>query len=125
MLSDEDLSALVRARHPDPFGVLGLRADAQGQWCVRALLPNAVEVEVVDLDGNRIASMQSQHAAGVYEAAVPGPLDDYRLRVRWDSGVVGLYADPYAFGPLISDDDLHSHSEAATSGRMNSWARSR
>ena len=28
MLSDEDVLALVHARHPDPFAVLGLHADA-------------------------------------------------------------------------------------------------
>ena len=31
MLSDDDLSALVRARHHDPFAVLGMHADPKGE----------------------------------------------------------------------------------------------
>ena len=30
MLTDDYLHALLQARHPDPFAVLGLHADAQG-----------------------------------------------------------------------------------------------
>ena len=41
MLTDDDLHALRQARHPDPFAVLGLHADAQGALWVRALLPGA------------------------------------------------------------------------------------
>ena len=48
MTGDHDLQALLHARHPDPFAVLGLHADAQGRLCVRALLPGAQTVEVVD-----------------------------------------------------------------------------
>ena len=39
MLHDDDVHALVEARHPDPFAVLGMHAEADGALCVRALLP--------------------------------------------------------------------------------------
>ncbi|MEP6504225.1 MAG: alpha-amylase family glycosyl hydrolase, partial [Betaproteobacteria bacterium] len=109
MLSDDDLSALIRARHPDPFAVLGLHADGQGQLWMHAIEPHAAEVDLLDLAGQVVARLQLRHAEGIFEAALPPGTErfDYRLRVRWDSDVVGIYADPYAFGPLIPDDDLH------------------
>ena len=41
MLSEAELQALLAARHPDPFSVLGLHADADGKLWLRALLPVA------------------------------------------------------------------------------------
>ena len=115
MLSDDDLSALVRARHHDPFAVLGMHADPQGKLWVSAILPAALAVEVVDLSGAAVAKLERRKGSDVFEGALPGRIEcfDYRLRVRWDSGVEGVYADAYAFGPLIADDDLHFLSEGA------------
>jgi 1,4-alpha-glucan branching enzyme len=109
MLSDDDLSALVRARAGDPFRVLGLQADGAGALWMHAMLPGAVAVALVDADGHEIVPLEARHAAGAFEAPVPARAEpfDYRLRVRWDNGVEEVYADPYAYGPLLSDDDLH------------------
>jgi 1,4-alpha-glucan branching enzyme len=109
MLSDDDLSALVRARHPDPFAVLGMHADPKGRLWVHAFLPHAVAVEVLDAGGEFVARLDRRTGGDVFEGQVAGRKErfDYRLRVRWDSGVDGVYADPYAYGPLIADDDLH------------------
>nr|MDP9124868.1 1,4-alpha-glucan branching enzyme [Pseudomonadota bacterium] len=109
MLSDDDLSALVRARHPDPFAVLGMHADPKGRLWVGAMLPVAVAVDVLDAAGAFVAKLERRPGSDLFEGVLPGRAErfDYRLRVRWDSGVEGTYADPYAYGPLISDDDLH------------------
>ena len=109
MLSDDDLSALVRARHPDPFAVLGLHADPKGRLWVHAFLPHAVAVEVLDAGGEFVAKLERRSGGDVFEGPIAGRKErfDYRLRVRWDSGADGVYADPYAYGPLIADDDLH------------------
>src|SRR3954468_3340801 len=103
MLSDDDLSALVRARHPDPFAVLGMHADPQGRLWVHAFLPHAVAVEVLDVAGGLVGKLDRRVGGDVFEGLLAGRKDrfDYRLRVRWDSGVDGVYADPYAYGPLI------------------------
>ena len=42
-----DIDALVEARHPDPFSQLGLHHTDAGP-VVRALLPNAAHVSVID-----------------------------------------------------------------------------
>jgi 1,4-alpha-glucan branching enzyme len=109
MLSDDDLSALVRARHPDPFAVLGMHADPAGRLGVRAMLPAAMDVQVVDVAGAAVATLRRRVGTDLFEGVVQSRTErfDYRLRVRWDSGVEGVYADPYAYGPLIPADDLH------------------
>ena len=51
MLGQGDIAALLAARHPDPFAVLGLHADDAGKLWIRALLPGATSVELVDVAG--------------------------------------------------------------------------
>jgi 1,4-alpha-glucan branching enzyme len=109
MLSDDDLSALVRARHADPFAVLGMHADPQGRLWVGAMLPMAVAVDVLDAAGGFVAKLERRAGSDLFEGALAGRGErfEYRLKVRWDSGAEGVYADPYAYGALIADDDLH------------------
>ncbi|MEW6705042.1 MAG: 1,4-alpha-glucan branching protein GlgB [Pseudomonadota bacterium] len=109
MLSETDIQALVAARHPDPFSVLGLQADAQGRWWVRALLPQARRVAVLEgPNGRELAVLEQRHADGLYEGALPQRKGrfDYRLRIEWDDGRSGDYADAYAYGPLLPAAEL-------------------
>ena len=48
MLNDADLDALMAGRHADPFSRLGMHADESGRLWVRALLPGAGEVALLD-----------------------------------------------------------------------------
>ncbi|HET9976983.1 MAG TPA: 1,4-alpha-glucan branching enzyme, partial [Burkholderiaceae bacterium] len=116
MLSDAEALALVDARHADPFAALGLHRDAAGTlWC-RAMLPGARGVAVVDAATNRwVADLGLRHDAGLWEAPIPRRRNrfDYRLRVQWAGGDAGSYADAYAFGALIADDDLHYFGEGS------------
>ena len=58
MLSPHDLDALLQARHHDPFALLGLHADEQGGLWVRALLPGAQQVQVLEAaTGRRVADL--------------------------------------------------------------------
>ena len=114
MLNDAEVAALVEARHGDPFAVLGLHADAAGTLWVRAMLPGAASVAVVDAaSGKRAAELALRDAAGLWEGAIARRQNrfDYRLAVRWADGSEGRYADAYAFGPLVPDDDLHYFGE--------------
>jgi 1,4-alpha-glucan branching enzyme len=116
MLSPADASALVEARHADPFAVLGLHADADGALWLRAMLPGASSVSVLDAaSGKRIAALALLDAAGLWEAVMPRRKKrfDYRLQVHWASGGSGTYADAYAYGALIPDADLHFFGEGS------------
>jgi 1,4-alpha-glucan branching enzyme len=110
MLTDADARALIEARHPDPFAVLGMHADADGALWVRALLPHAVTVAVHDTKtGRRLAVLERRHADGLFEGVVPRRRHrfDYRLQVEWDDGSAGRYGDPYRIGPLVGEQDLY------------------
>jgi 1,4-alpha-glucan branching enzyme len=106
------VAALLAARHGDPFAVLGLHQPAPGQWVVRCLLPQARSVGVVDLEG-RARGTLAQLAPGFFAGPVEA-LDGafaYRLAVDPDWAQDGaapiLVDDPYRFGPLLGELDLH------------------
>jgi 1,4-alpha-glucan branching enzyme len=110
MLTQEDITLLREARHPDPFSVLGLHADAQGVLWLRTLLPQAQIVAVLDAaDGKAVAQLEQRHADGVFEARLTRRKRrfDYRLAVQWGDGHAGEYADAYAFDSSIGEQDLH------------------
>ena len=108
MLTDNDIAALVAARHADPFGVLGPHPVAGGGQALRAMLPGAASVEAVDAhDGKPFATLKRLHSAGLFEGVVKGSLPAYRLRVHWQHGGHGDYADPYAFGPQLGEQDVY------------------
>ena len=116
MLSNADVHALVEARHGDPFAVLGLHADTAGKLWVRTLLPAASVVDVLDAaSGKKLAGLALRHDAGLWEGAIPRRKArfDYRLRVQWADGSTGTYADAYAWGLLVSDDDLYFFGEGS------------
>ena len=109
-LGDDAVAALVEARYADPFSVLGLHADAKGTLWVRALLPGAQAVVVLDRKtARRVATLERRHDAGLFEAPVPRRRQrfDYWLQVTWADGGQGRYADAYAYPPLIDDTELY------------------
>ena len=108
-----DLDALVAGRHHDPFSILGPHwEESRGATVVRVLQPAAREVVLrlrhpIQLD----LPMQRPHPGGLFEAVVPDGLRpdriDYRLLTHFSSGISVERGDPYRFGRVISDFDLH------------------
>ena len=54
MVDDSTLQALREARHGDPFAVLGQHADDEGRLWLRACLPGAQAVQVLDAASGQI-----------------------------------------------------------------------
>lgn len=109
MVHDADLQALIAARHPDPFAVLGLHAASDGRLWVRTFLPGAREVRVLDaVTGKPLVTLALRHPEGLFESAIPRRRKrfEYRLAVEWHDGQCGEYADAYSFGPQLEDADL-------------------
>ena len=115
MTPDSTVVALIEAHHGDPFAVLGLHADDTGKLWVRAMLPGARSVTIIDATGKRAAELSLRDPAGLWEGAIPRRKNrfDYLLAVQWANGDEGVYADAYAFGPLIPDADLHFFGEGS------------
>ena len=109
MIDDKDILALLGGRHGDPFAVLGLHADGDGRLWIRALLPGASEVRLVDAHSDRpLCSLPLRHTSGFFECAVPRrrKVFDYLLEVRWADGNLQRMVDAYSFGPQLRDEEM-------------------
>jgi len=109
----QEVEAIVGGYHGDPFRVLGPHAvrgrKAGPSWVVRAFLPQAQSAEVV-LDGAGVA-MEKLHNRGFFAATLAGKPRPYRLRAVLFAGGTVEFEDPYRFPQLLTDFELHLHSE--------------
>jgi 1,4-alpha-glucan branching enzyme len=112
---DEALDAIVAGTSDDPFAVLGRHrviVDGKPALVIRTLQPGASDVQLVTDD--RVFGMQRRRPDGLFEATVPleGRAEDlaYRFRVR-EGAVTRDIIDPYQFGQVLTDFDLHLFGE--------------
>ncbi|MFI5033917.1 MAG: 1,4-alpha-glucan branching protein GlgB, partial [Reyranellales bacterium] len=104
-----EAEALAYGRHGDPFKVLGPRDTSTGR-VVRAFLPGANGVEVLRRSNRSvIGKLEPAQPDGFFEGAVTDRAP-YLLRIRWPSAVQET-EDPYSFGPVLGDLDLHLFNE--------------
>src|SRR5579863_9605915 len=104
--SSGDIDAILAARHADPFALLGPHATPAGT-VVRAFVPFAETVDVVDTAGTAIAGLAAR-GEGFFEALIAAqniPLR-YRLRAA-NSGGSWEFDDPYTFAPVLGATDDH------------------
>ncbi|QDL94464.1 1,4-alpha-glucan branching protein GlgB (plasmid) [Paroceanicella profunda] len=104
----------MSGRMENPFAAFGPRAMPDGRMALRSFQPGAEAVEVIGPDGTPLGRLEQAPGGlffGVIEApATEGPAG-YVLRIHWPGGVVQETEDPYAFGLLLGDLDLHLFSE--------------
>ena len=100
---DLGFAALVAGEHGDPFAVLGPH-----DGVVRALLPGARAVALLEPDGKTVISeMRDVHDGILFEGALPGAAPrQYLLRIDW-GGTVQVTEDTYSFGNLLSEFDIY------------------
>jgi 1,4-alpha-glucan branching enzyme len=121
---DQRLDAVAAGTDDDPFAILGrheTHLNGHPAVVVRTMQPAASRVELVTPDG--VTPMDRRRSAGLFEATVPlkGALSDvvYRLRVYEGSNVREII-DPYQFGQVLTDFDLHLFSEGT---HYRAWER--
>jgi 1,4-alpha-glucan branching enzyme len=108
-LDAESARALAHAAHENPFAVLGPHDTPDGR-VIRALLPGATKVEVLRRsDGAVLSPLESRIEYGLFENLIQDR-GLYRLRVFWPDAVQEI-EDPYSFGLLLGDIDLHLFNE--------------
>jgi 1,4-alpha-glucan branching enzyme len=108
-LSPHDLQLLLHAQHPNPFGLLGLQ-EANGELVVRAFRPDAKSLTVVDRhDQKRRFPAERVAEEGFFEARLEGASSrfDYLLEIDQWTGERFQVADPYSFGTLLGELDMH------------------
>jgi len=99
-------SAIANGRHDDPFAILGPHTTADGRF-VRTFQPRARQIDLVDGDGETIASMQRVHAAGLFVAELPPRKRRYQLRIEGFDGHAWTVDDPYRFPSTLGELDLY------------------
>jgi 1,4-alpha-glucan branching enzyme len=101
MEDNQALTLLETGRSSDPFALLGLH-DCR----LLVLTPGASGVEAVSReDGSLITALEPFGQAGLFIGHFPRPMA-YRLRISW-GGVIQETEDPYSFGLLLGELDLH------------------
>jgi hypothetical protein len=65
--SPEDVEAILRGRHGDPFRVLGMFAEG-GAVVVNVFAPDAAEVTLLDAGGKPCAELDRVHPEGFFHA---------------------------------------------------------
>ena len=102
------MEAIINGSHGDPFSVLGPHRTDDG-WEVRAFLPQAMDAAVL-VDGAE-HPMRKVRAEGFFIATLADDPGRYKLRLTLWNGSQTEAEDPYRFAPLVSEFDLHLHSE--------------
>ncbi|WP_193557311.1 1,4-alpha-glucan branching protein GlgB [Microvirga pakistanensis] len=91
----------------DPFSVLGPHEIAPGIWEIRAIIPDADAVTLLDRDGRTaLTTMEKRHPDGLFVGTLSTfERPDYRLQIE-RQGHTEIRHDPYSFGTFLSHDDL-------------------
>ena len=120
-LIDQSAAArLAAGQHGDPFSVLGLHALPDGALVLRALHPEADEVEVLDArTGKAVVTLAPvAGATGLFAAHIPRRKKRFAYKLRLTRGGQSWEEhDAYAFGPRLGDLDEHLLAEG-THGRL-------
>lgn len=106
ILADAEL--LHAGVHPDPVAVLGRHGRGE-RGLIRAFLPGAQTVRLVDLD-QPLHRLANTALFEWYGATTALPLH-YRLAWTHASGLEEIAYDPYSFAPQLSLYDLHLFNE--------------
>src|SRR5258708_7042448 len=112
-IAPHDIHRLLHAEHDDPFGVLGLHK-VDDLWVTRAFRPDAKELEVLDRNQPKRRYPAAKVAdEGLFEAQLTGVAEafDYLLEITTWSGETIQFSDPYSYGPILGELDMHLYKE--------------
>ena len=122
---DRAFDAVLTGRSDDPFAILGRHSTThtgRSAVVIRTLQPAASAVDLMTPGGT--IPMQRRRSEGLFEATVaieglPAHEFAYRFRVHEGTGSREVI-DPYQFGPVLSDFDLHLLGEGT---HYRAWER--
>src|SRR5205823_7476754 len=112
-LPSDEVKNFVGGTHSDPFRVLGPHSVGEDLE-IRVFRPDARKIEIVlDRDPEEPIAAQKIKQDGFFYATVLGATRDltYNLRVTAWEGSQDLTRDPYQYGPIMGEVDLHLFAE--------------
>ena len=107
------LDAILSAQHGDPFSVLGMH-EVGDVLVVRVFRPGARAITVREArDGGRSFTAALVHADGFFEARLDGVSRRFAYILQFTShdGHEWIEHDPYRFGAILGQLDLHLFAE--------------
>ncbi len=105
-LQQNDIEAILAARHGDPFAVLGLHETPAG-FAIRAFVPGAFSLAALTPEGKLIAALERIHHDGLFEAPIAATARfPYMLRAQNEAASWDFF-DPFAFSPTLGPLDDH------------------
>jgi 1,4-alpha-glucan branching enzyme len=107
-LDPRETEALAYAVHGDPFRLLGPHETPAGR-VIRAMLPDARHADVLRRRDRAYIGRLDHVRDGVFQGFVTDH-SPYLLRIAWPGGEQET-EDPYSFGPLLGDVDMHLFNE--------------
>ncbi|HEX8679202.1 MAG TPA: 1,4-alpha-glucan branching enzyme, partial [Chthoniobacterales bacterium] len=107
----DEVSAFLSGAHPDPFRILGPHRVGEN-LVIRAFRPDAKEVRIAG-GGNGEVGADRLSDDGFFQAVLPGASRDieYRLIVHGWDGSEEVLIDPYRYGTIMGEIDLHLFAE--------------
>ena len=108
-----DIFHIVNGEHSDPHTVLGMHEmeeDGRKAVVVRAFLPNAAGINVIDYSNKRKKyPMERLHADGFFEVTIADREEWFRYQLEYTDadGNTWRSYDPYSFSPTLSEFDRH------------------
>ena len=107
----DELNTFLSGAHSDPFRILGPHRMGD-DLAIRAFRPDARKVEII-LDGKPPIEAAKVHRDGFFQARIPDATRDldYHVRVTDWNGSESVTRDPYQYGPIVGEVDLHLFSE--------------
>ncbi|MBA3962575.1 MAG: 1,4-alpha-glucan branching protein GlgB [Chthoniobacterales bacterium] len=112
-LDPHEIAALLHGAHADPFRVLGPHGAGE-DLVIRVFRPEGREVQIVAAnDPTQIFPAERLHIEGLYQATVPKETRafSYLVKVIAFDGSERTFRDPYSYGPIMGEMDLHLFAE--------------
>jgi 1,4-alpha-glucan branching enzyme len=110
----DEIVRVINAEHSDPFSVLGMHhAESGNSLAVRVFIPNADEINVIELSNNIRYKMELIHEKGLFEVLFKDRTEffKYCLEVKDNMNNIFIVHDPYSFLPVLPDFDIHLFNE--------------
>ncbi|MGA7274080.1 MAG: 1,4-alpha-glucan branching enzyme, partial [Candidatus Udaeobacter sp.] len=112
-LPRDEVNRFVAGNHADPFRVLGPHRVGDDLE-IRVFRPDARTIDIVlDREAEKPIAAERIQQDGFFCATVPGAPRDlpYKVRITGRDGSQYLTRDPYQYGPIMGEVDLHLFAE--------------